>query len=139
MSEIVIYCPDCRAEYREGFTSCADCNVALVRRLASEVPDDLVPLAHESSFELVGELLDRLEKNDIPYVIQAGTALQLLDNPATEIARPQPWEARIWVAASAQRAATAILDELLDERNVERESRITNRYLYPGQSGNDRD
>jgi len=28
-----MFCPDCRAEYRPGFTRCSDCDVALVERL----------------------------------------------------------------------------------------------------------
>jgi hypothetical protein len=28
-----MFCPNCKAEYRDGFTQCADCDVALVRRL----------------------------------------------------------------------------------------------------------
>src|SRR5579863_9139102 len=28
-----MFCPNCKAEYRDGFTQCADCGVALVRRL----------------------------------------------------------------------------------------------------------
>ena len=31
-----MYCPECKAEYREGFTSCSDCQIPLV----SELPDD---------------------------------------------------------------------------------------------------
>ena len=30
------FCPDCRSEYREGFTACADCGAALVPGLAPE-------------------------------------------------------------------------------------------------------
>jgi hypothetical protein len=29
-----MFCPNCKAEYREGFTKCSDCGVALVRTLA---------------------------------------------------------------------------------------------------------
>ena len=32
-----MYCPQCRSEYREGFTRCADCDVELVPQLP---PDD---------------------------------------------------------------------------------------------------
>ncbi len=28
-----MFCPNCKAEYREGFTVCADCNVKLVHSL----------------------------------------------------------------------------------------------------------
>jgi len=31
-----MYCPECRAEYREGFTHCADCDVDLVEALPPE-------------------------------------------------------------------------------------------------------
>jgi hypothetical protein len=34
--ETFTYCPKCRAEYREGFTECADCGVALVGELPPE-------------------------------------------------------------------------------------------------------
>jgi len=32
----VLICPQCHAEYREGFTSCSDCHVLLVRKLPLE-------------------------------------------------------------------------------------------------------
>lgn len=31
-----MYCPECRSEYREGFTTCADCGAALVDELPPE-------------------------------------------------------------------------------------------------------
>ncbi len=31
-----MYCPQCRSEYRSGFTHCAECNVALVDQLEPE-------------------------------------------------------------------------------------------------------
>lgn len=37
----VLICPSCHAEYREGFTSCSDCHVLLVRKLPVE--PEIVP------------------------------------------------------------------------------------------------
>jgi hypothetical protein len=34
-----MFCPQCRTEYRDGFTDCADCRVALVAALDIEVQD----------------------------------------------------------------------------------------------------
>jgi hypothetical protein len=33
-----MYCPNCRYEYREGFTTCSDCGVELVSELPPEEP-----------------------------------------------------------------------------------------------------
>ena len=35
-----MYCPQCRVEYREGFTECSDCRVPLVAELPAESADD---------------------------------------------------------------------------------------------------
>lgn len=128
MSEIVPVCPRCGTEYREGFLTCSDCNVPLVRRLDSDAGDHLVPLAREGSFEFVAELLDRLEKENIPYVIEAGTGLQLLDGEVTRPARPQPWEARVWVAESAQDAGNSVLSNLTEEVRFGQSKEIVRRY-----------
>lgn len=34
------YCPNCREEYREGFTECAECFATLVDELPPEEPDE---------------------------------------------------------------------------------------------------
>lgn len=136
MSQVVIYCPECRTEYREGFTMCSDCAVPLVRqldsdvrRVVSEAVDPLVPLAREGSFELIADLVDQLEKNDIPYVIQAGTAVPVLDDPSIDITSPQPWEARVWVARDREARAREIVDELMTTWRADRASIITKRYF----------
>jgi hypothetical protein len=39
-----VYCPECRVEYREGFTECADCRVALLAGAPPpETPDPFDP------------------------------------------------------------------------------------------------
>ncbi len=35
-----MFCPSCRTEYRDGFTKCSDCGVALVRSLPSDHPTE---------------------------------------------------------------------------------------------------
>ena len=37
-----MFCPQCRTEYREGFTTCADCKVDLVAELPPETEADFV-------------------------------------------------------------------------------------------------
>jgi hypothetical protein len=38
-----MYCPVCRADYREGFTKCSDCQVALVLSLPTDPPETPEP------------------------------------------------------------------------------------------------
>jgi hypothetical protein len=37
-----MFCPKCRAEYREGFRTCADCNIELVDELPPEPEPEFV-------------------------------------------------------------------------------------------------
>jgi len=123
MSEIVLICPKCHTEYREGFSVCSECDVPLVRRLDSEAADRLVPLAREGWFDFIADLLDRLEKEDVPYVVEAGTALELLDSETDGVAKPEPWEARVWVAQSSEARAFRLLEQLNAEWEHERRAK----------------
>jgi hypothetical protein len=113
-------CPSCGSEYREGFTRCADCDVDLAESIVAE-RENLAPLTLESSGELVAELTDRLEKAGVPYAIEAGTALNLLDDPGAEIEGPEDWAARVWVAKGFEERSERILDQIRDARRLERE------------------
>src|SRR5258708_35939140 len=97
-----MFCPECQSESRDGITHCSDCDVPLVWDLTAvqEPFGNLIPLLEERSPDLVAELLDRLEKADVPFVIEAGTALAMLGNEAITLDAPQTWEARVWVPAS---------------------------------------
>ena len=115
-----MFCPQCRSEYRAGFTRCADCDVALVESLddawadgGAPLDDALEPLHETRSSDELGELLERLEDERVPYLIQAGTALALLDgHDLAEAAQPDHWEARVAVSAPLLRRAREILGEL---------------------------
>jgi len=137
-------CPSCHAEYRDGFTTCADCEIPLVADLAAAAaagegdgaiegeefsggfggglgsgtgaPGDLVPLAELGSPEMLGTLLEQLEEGQIPYVVQAGTAVALaygrdLESPGF----PDPWLARVMVVGSFRQEARALVDALVAE------------------------
>jgi hypothetical protein len=102
-------CPECESEYRDDITTCVDCNVRLIDELGNAPPPQLAPLAETRSTDLLAEVIDRLEKANVPYVIQAGTALALLDRSDDAADTPDPWEARIWVAGPLLERATRVL------------------------------
>lgn len=71
-----MFCPECRAEYREGFTECADCQVALVNELPPE-PTEKIPefVDMETVFVTkdpgeVALIKSILEAENIPFFVQ---------------------------------------------------------------------
>jgi hypothetical protein len=116
-----MFCPDCGGEYRSGFTTCADCGVALVAEppngeLVESESGPLAALEVTNDPDLLAELTGRLEMSEVPYVIQAGTAMSLMAEDGTLFAgRPEVWEARVWVATERLEEATALRARLLAE------------------------
>ena len=108
-----MFCPECEAEYREGFTECSDCGVPLVWALKpkrlEEIVEGLTPILETSNAQELGEIVDRLEKAEVPYTIEAGTALALLDGRDEEI--PHAWHARLSVATELLERAERIVEQ----------------------------
>ncbi len=48
-----MFCPQCRTEYREGFTVCADCGMTLVPELPLEPPTEM-PSKSDDFEEVLG-------------------------------------------------------------------------------------
>ena len=79
-------CPNCHAEFRPGFTVCSDCGIALVDDLDDAIAvtatealsDDLEPFHETHSSDELASILEAFEEQEVPYVVQAGTALSLL-------------------------------------------------------------
>jgi hypothetical protein len=108
-----MFCPSCEAEYREGFTECTDCGVPLVAALEpqrrEEIVEGLTPIMETVSTEELGVVVDRLEKAGVPYVIEAGTALSVLDGREEEV--PHPWQARLSVTTELAERAERIVEQ----------------------------
>jgi hypothetical protein len=69
------WCPNCRYEYREGFTTCSDCGAALVEQLpeAGTEPREEAGAANDESLVAVYEAEDELQSETIKGVLeQAG-------------------------------------------------------------------
>ncbi len=103
-------CPECLTEYREGVDRCADCGEKLVDHIEETLSSQLVSLTMTTDAGLLSALADRLERAGVPYVIEAGTALPLLDD--RPIDGPQPWNARVWVLDALHERAQEILERL---------------------------
>jgi hypothetical protein len=86
--ELTMFCPVCAGEYREGFTRCADCDVALEAEPPDEAPaaardgdpHDLVAVLDSSDVEILSAALVRLTEMAVPHQIDtdrpAGTRRQ---------------------------------------------------------------
>ena len=109
-----MFCSSCQAEYREGFTECSDCGVALVATLEPKQREEIVPgltaLMETIDPVELAEVVDRLEKASVPYVVEAGTALSLLDGRDEEDEYAQ-WQARLSVATELVERATRIVEQ----------------------------
>lgn len=71
------YCPTCREEFREGFTTCSDCGAALV----AELPKTAASEAHDpSTWEQVAETAQIFEAELMAATIRgAGIEAQVVD------------------------------------------------------------
>src|SRR5919106_4552607 len=109
-----MYCPQCKSEYREGITACAECQVPLVESIPEEDEefDDedsgikvLLETTHPTDLD---SLIVQLEERGIPYVLQSGTALPILEGRLTATL-PEDWRAVVIVPSEHLSAADALM------------------------------
>jgi hypothetical protein len=96
-----MYCPSCRAEFREGFFRCEDCDVALVEVLPEEKREpgyvELATVFTEGEIALIKANLD-----------QAGIDYYFHGEQAHRLA-PLPFGARLMVREDQKEEAEALL------------------------------
>lgn len=117
-------CPQCRAEYRQGFTRCADCDVALIPSPPESEADvsravragSLVRLWEGEDLALHVKLREALDEAGIPYYDKPlGSYLSVhRDEPWPFYSRPK-FGFEIAVLSSDSAAAKEILEKLLEE------------------------
>lgn len=101
-----MFCPNCRAEYRQGFENCDDCDVALVEELPPEAEtefvdyDEVLTTFNPAEIALMKSLL---ESEDIPYFFHGENFVQM-----TALAVP----AKLMVRKDQVEAARELLKDL---------------------------
>jgi hypothetical protein len=99
-----MFCPTCRAEYREGFLECTDCDVDLVEKLEPmpEMPEfvKLATIFNEGDIAVIKASLD---KTGIRY---------FFDGEQSHRLAPVPLGARLMVREDFRKEAESILRDL---------------------------
>ena len=96
-----MFCPLCKAEYRQGFTQCSDCHIALVATLheAQSVPVEC--LWDGSDRAECNRILTGLMNADIPYFSRETVKSELwpwLSLLLVRFMRPKPtYDLKVWV------------------------------------------
>jgi hypothetical protein len=91
-----MYCPNCRSEYRAGFTRCNDCDVALVAEVPPEEEPEFVDLVEVLSTADAGQISlikSILDAEEIPFLPQ-GENFNLGRNIAVRFLAPRDYLAQ---------------------------------------------
>ena len=116
-----MYCPQCRVEYRDGFTECSDCQVRLLTGTAP--PEPVHPFDPNLDLVVVLETDDPvqlflakglLEDADIPFFVlgQIATLIQDLDPFLHK-------RVRVQVPRDREAEARELLEGMLQEDGAE--------------------
>ncbi len=119
-----MYCPECRGEFREGFTRCDDCGVDLVHELPSEDHEapDFVKVFETSEPDVIPVIKSVLEGAGIPYLVEGEDLMNLFPSEMLGGIYKPSAEVRFHVTAAQEEAArqllTAHLEAFADEASA---------------------
>ncbi len=112
-----MFCPECGAEYREGFAECADCSVPLTAEMpARAMPDDepTVGVFRTADATLLPVLKSVLTAAGIPFSVQGDESSGLFPfGPAQIMPDSNRMGAVIRVPKSVAEEAKALLESEL--------------------------
>ena len=99
-----MFCPICRAEYREGFLECSDCDVDLVEKLKPlEKMPGFVKVATIFREGNIAVIKASFDKTEIKYYFDGEQSHRLA---------PVPLAARLMVREDCRKEAESILRDL---------------------------
>ena len=99
-----MYCPVCRAEYREGFLECSDCDVDLV--------EELEPMLKMPGFVKLATIFSEGDIAVIKTSLDKSGVIFFFDGEQSHRLAPVPLGARLMVREDFQDEAKSILKEL---------------------------
>jgi hypothetical protein len=109
----IMYCPQCRVEYRDGFTECSDCHVRLLTGACPPDPQD--PFDPTLELVVVLETSDRVQLAMAKGLLEdAGIPLFALGQIATLVQDVDGF-LRKWVRLQVPRDREAEARELLEQ------------------------
>ena len=101
-----MFCPQCRVEYRAGFTECNDCQVALIDTLPPEPKleyRDFVEIMTVFSEVHIAFIKAAFDEAGLDYYFHGEFSHHLV---------PLPFSTRLMVSADHEREAARILNDL---------------------------
>lgn len=109
-----MFCPECGAEYREGFVECADCEVPLTPAMPEEPSHDGEPtvgILRTADATLLPVLKSVLAAAEIPFSVQGDESSGLFPfGPAELVPDGRRFGAVIRVPKSREGEAKALLE-----------------------------
>jgi hypothetical protein len=130
-----MYCPVCKAEYREGFTECADCHVMLVLRLPEEgAPSAYAVLWKGENADFATRLVEQLEGAQISSVAVPVEVLFRNSRDFFDVAEKPLFGSAVCVSRENYSAARRIAEKLLEEEPGEDQAGLTESADRPGKA-----
>src|SRR5512133_58321 len=121
-----MFCPQCGAEFREGFDTCSDCKVPLVNQLSSvpagdpqddlSEPDDLAVVLETDNALFAEAARSWLESANIHGFLSGGPSGRVACVPGTDNYHGFDGIIRIEVAKRDEQNANDLLSELQKEQ-----------------------
>lgn len=109
-----MFCPECSAEYREGFARCSDCDVPLVAAL----PPEEVDVMHGSEEATVFVTRDTVEAETVKELLEANGVEVCVSGESSPLPGV-PGEVRLIVSHHHAELAHQIIEEARAEAEEE--------------------